>query len=88
MTHESPMPRQFEKEYLLDKLVGTQLRRLRERCGLTLEEMQTLTGLPTAMLEDHESGELPLPLPRLEAIAAALDRSTVELFMDLLYPRC
>lgn len=69
-----------------DRVLGRRLRTARERACLTIDELATLTGIPSDCLHDHESGQSPLSLTRIRLIASALDTDTLTLLTRLLFP--
>ncbi len=70
----------------LDAIMGRRLRNIRQAAELTPEELAQLSGMPGHELADYESGEIPLPLTRIRALAAALDTDPLGLLARLLFP--
>ena len=61
------------------RFFGDEIRRLRQRCGLTQRELAALAGLTQAQISLHEKGE-DVPAPRVRAkYARALGLSLEEL---------
>jgi len=61
--------------------IGAKLQQLRESAGLTLAETARRAGITPHRLRTYELAERPIPVPELEALAAALD-VPVQSFMD------
>jgi transcriptional regulator with XRE-family HTH domain len=57
----------------VDKLVGEALRSHRERCGLSVDQVGKLLGIPTETLLNVEAGGARASPQMLEALAAAFD---------------
>jgi transcriptional regulator with XRE-family HTH domain len=66
---------------LRHRMVGAMLRQARLEANLSLEEIAQRTGLAPALLEAYELAKQPIPLPQLEALCGALNRSVRE-FQD------
>lgn len=66
---------------LRQRMIATSLRSQRAEAGLSIKELAGLAGVPAARLSAYEQGERPIPLPHLEALADALNRS-VEDYVD------
>ncbi len=58
---------------LRQRIIGVMLRQARTKTSLSPANLAELAGLPDERLELYEMGEMPIPLPELEALAAALD---------------
>jgi transcriptional regulator with XRE-family HTH domain len=66
---------------LRQRMVATLLRSQRMEASLTIKDIAIATGIPSGRISAYEQGERPIPLPHLEAIAAALNRS-IEDYVD------
>ncbi len=66
---------------LRQRMIATQLRSQRVESQRSIKELAAATGISGARLSGYEQGERPVPVPHLEAIAAALDRS-IEEYVD------
>lgn len=88
MTRPQTTPTPTDHEQRLDRIMGRRLIRLREEAELSLEDLSILSGIPREELAEHETGEIPLPLTRLRAIATALDTGPAALLTRLLFPLC
>ena len=69
-----------------DRIIGRRLRAIREDADLSLEELEALSGIPVTCLEEHELGEIPLPMSRVRPIASVLDLHPLDLFIRLVLP--
>lgn len=67
---------------LRQKMVGVQIRQVRQAAGLSLESLAEKTGLKIDELSSYELGENPIPLPILETMAQALNHPVRE-FQDI-----
>ncbi len=65
---------------LRQRIIGAQIRAHRHDKELSLKELAGRVELPVSRLSSYERGESPVPIPDLEAIAAALGRETDEFF--------
>ena len=66
---------------LRHRMVGAMLRQARLEANLSLEEIAQRAELDPALLEAYELAKQPVPLPQLEALCGALNRSVRE-FQD------
>jgi transcriptional regulator with XRE-family HTH domain len=79
-----PTARKYDPQQLLglrQRMVGVQVRQARLQAGLNQEKMARECGISVEALEKYENGALPIPVPHLEAIARAADRSPKD-FLD------
>jgi transcriptional regulator with XRE-family HTH domain len=67
---------------LRDRMIGVQLRVHRQEADLTQAELAERTGLPVSRISAYERGRKGVPLPELEAIAAALGHQ-IEDYRDM-----
>jgi transcriptional regulator with XRE-family HTH domain len=65
---------------LRDRLIGAQLRHARQEQGRSTADLAAELGRDPADLDAYELGEVPIPLPELEALASRLRLSMEELF--------
>jgi len=73
-----------EKERLIalrNRMIGTQLRLLRNAVNFSYAEMFERTGITEEALRQYEFGERPVPIPELEVLSSALD-VPIERFYD------
>lgn len=61
---------------LRQRMVGVLLRKARLDTDQGIEVLSGKTGVPVEMIQAYEMGEKPIPVPELEALAAALGYST------------
>ncbi|WP_158602106.1 XRE family transcriptional regulator [Pararobbsia silviterrae] len=61
--------------------IGAQIRRYRLERGLTLMEVQALTGISNSSLSKIETGKQGVPQPKLEALATALQVRVADFFL-------
>lgn len=54
------------------RLIGAQLRQVREKASISARELAEQSGLPSARLKAYELGERPIPLPELEGLVGLL----------------
>ena len=66
---------------LRQRLIGAQIRKARLEAGFSLEELAEKAWSSPTLLESYELGETAIPLPDLELISTALDRSIKD-FLD------
>jgi transcriptional regulator with XRE-family HTH domain len=66
---------------LRQRMIATNLRSQRTEAGLSIKELAALAGIPAARLSAYEQADRPIPLPHLEVLADALNR-TVEDYVD------
>ena len=66
---------QAEYQAIRDRMIGVLLRQAREDQKLSLDELNRLSGLPVALLERYELGELSLPMSELSALASILKKN-------------
>jgi transcriptional regulator with XRE-family HTH domain len=66
---------------LRQRMIATVLRSQRTEANLSIKELASATGISSGRISAYEQAERPIPLPHLEAIAAALNRS-VEEYVD------
>ncbi len=69
--------KKFSPEQLIrlrQRVIGVMIRQARTEVGLGLEALAAKAGLEPVQLEAYELGELSIPLPALEAIAAFLSK--------------
>ncbi len=72
---------QTEYQAIRDRMIGVLMRQAREELRLSLDDLSRATGLPAALLERYELGELPLPLSELSALSSAL-RKNMRYFLE------
>jgi transcriptional regulator with XRE-family HTH domain len=58
---------------LRQRIIGAQLRKARQAAGLSLEELSEQAWNSPGLLEAYELGEMPIPLPDLEALSQILE---------------
>jgi transcriptional regulator with XRE-family HTH domain len=58
---------------LRQRVIGVMVRRARQEAGLTLESLVEKSGIEPELLERYEMGEVPIPVPHLEALTSILD---------------
>ena len=63
-------------------VVGQNIRRLRLRRGLTQVELAKLIGTEQTVISSYEVGRVTVTLPRLQAIAEALQAEPGEFFKE------
>lgn len=76
--------RQLDTERLMglrQRKVGALLRQARLTAGLSLKELAEKTWSSATRLEAYELGEMPVPMPDLEALSEVLDRPLID-FQD------
>jgi len=66
---------------LRNRIIGTIIRVTRNKLNFSVTQLSEKTGIPDKLLSSYELGEKPIPLPELEMIAKALDKS-IESFFD------
>ena len=88
MTTPTTHPTPTDHEQRLDRIMGRRLISIRERAEMSLEDLSVLSGITRDELAEHETGEIPIPLCRLRAIALALDTNPSDLLARLLFPLC
>lgn len=66
---------------LRNRMIGTQIRMLRNAVNFSYAEMLERTGIAEEALRQYEFGELPIPVPELEVLSTALD-VPIERFYD------
>ena len=71
--------RQLNK--IRNRIIGTTLRANRTRRNVAVKDLAEQTDIPEPQLRRYGAGEIPIPLPELEILAAALD-TRVEDFFD------
>ena len=76
-----PIREQARTLALRNRLIGASIRLGRTNVGLSPQDLAEKTGLSEETLNKYELGEIPVPLPELEIIAAALD-TPVEQYFD------
>lgn len=76
-----PIREQARTVALRNRLIGASIRLGRTNVGLAAQDLAAKTGLSEETLNKYELGEIPVPLPELEVIAAALD-TPVERYFD------
>lgn len=67
-----------ERIEIRHRIIGANLRKAREEAGLSLSEIAEELDITTYRLKSYELGELPLPLPELEALLALYNLSLDE----------
>ena len=65
---------------LRQRLVGALIRKFRQEAGLSSDALAEQIGVPAETLERYELGETPVPLPILELIAEACNRSVRDFY--------
>ncbi|MFP4436138.1 MAG: helix-turn-helix domain-containing protein [Chloroflexaceae bacterium] len=68
---------------LLDQQIGQRIAAARQAAGLTVRDLAARLGWPHTTLSNYEVGRRSLPVSRLYAIAAALQRTPAALLIDL-----
>jgi transcriptional regulator with XRE-family HTH domain len=63
------------------RMIGAMIRQVRQESGISQEELAEFAAMTPAELESCELGELPLALPQLELIAAAVNKP-LQQFLD------
>ena len=66
----------------IDIQVGGRIAHVRQKAGLTLQELADRLGWPVSTLHNYESGRRPLKLAQLQTIATALGRSSAAFLVD------
>lgn len=67
-------------ERTLERALGGQVRTLRHRLGLTVQDLANAAGISTGMLSKIENGQISPSLSTLQALAAALNVPLTTLF--------
>jgi len=74
---ESPKPEKYTSDervrQIRDRIIGTRLRMERTNAGVSLRKMTGRTSIGQSKIKGNESGERPVPLPELEAMAEVLN---------------
>ena len=65
---------------LRKRVIGASLRVHRKEAGKTIRELANDVGLPPSRISAYERGERTIPIPELEAIVNALERSIEDYF--------
>jgi transcriptional regulator with XRE-family HTH domain len=65
---------------LRQRVIGATLRQEREAANLTPGQLAQEMGMPTERLQAYELGEIPIPVPELEALLAAVNSRLERLF--------
>lgn len=79
--HQSIRDRVPEMLMLRQRIIGLRVRELRERNGLTIDQVAEESGIAVDRIQATERGQLALPVNELEAVAQAL-RAGVEDLVD------
>ena len=66
---------QAEYQAIRDRMIGVLLRQAREEQRVSLDDVSRATGLPAALLERYELGDLPLPMSELSALSSTLKKN-------------
>jgi transcriptional regulator with XRE-family HTH domain len=83
---EPPAPPPTEMLDLRHKIIGVQLRQRRNQADLTQKDLAQRVDVSSWRLSQYERGLKPIPVPELEALAAALDLRLTDLVDDDLGP--
>jgi len=75
------MPEMKKLVGLRQRMIGAILRQARIEADVSLEKLSDYMLVDTALLEEYELGQEPIPLPHLEVLSGALSRSIRE-FQD------
>jgi len=75
------MPEMKKLVGLRQRMIGAVLRQARIEADVSLEKLSDYMLVDTALLEEYELGQEPIPLPHLEVLSGALSRSIRE-FQD------
>lgn len=75
------MPDMERLLFLRQRMIGAQLRQMRLEAGVQLQDLARYMQLDISQIEAYEFGQEPIPLPHLEVLSAALNRSIRE-FQD------
>lgn len=67
---------------LMDQHIGRRIAAARQAAGLTVRELAARLGWPHTTLSNYEVGRRSLPVSRLYAIAAALQRTPASLLIE------
>jgi transcriptional regulator with XRE-family HTH domain len=65
---------------LRQRMIGVMIRQARIEAGISLEALARKAGIATGILERYEFGEASIPVPDLEALAGALNRSVRDFY--------
>ena len=65
---------------LRQRVIGTMVRMARTRANLGIAELAEKTAIPADQLDRFERGEVPIPLPELEALSNVLGMRVEEFF--------
>jgi transcriptional regulator with XRE-family HTH domain len=66
----------------IDIQVGGRIAHVRQKAGLTLQELADRLGWPVSTLHNYESGRRPLKLAQLQTIATVLGRSSAAFLVN------
>ena len=67
-------------EVFVNGAIAASVRYRRRQCGLTQTELANQLGIPTAQLEDYETGRADISAARLWRLAQALETTVGHLF--------
>ena len=63
---------------LRQRIIGARMRQTRQNANITISELSKRTKIPTGRLKRYETGQQPIPLPELRALASTLRHSVQE----------
>jgi transcriptional regulator with XRE-family HTH domain len=75
--------KKFEPDQLVklrQRMIGVLIRQARIEAGVSLEALARKLEIAPGSLEKYEFGEVPIPIPVLETVAAALNRSVRDFY--------
>jgi len=67
---------------LRQRLIGLNLRQMREKQARSMKDLAEETGFPPSRISAYERGDRPIPLPELDILLTALDGALDELAPD------
>lgn len=72
---DKPLPDMERLKQVRQRIIGVMLRQARLDAGFPIELISLQTGLEAEKLKQIETGQVPVPIPELEAICEALNQS-------------
>ena len=78
--YSPPKTRRYMANILTSKEISFRLKQLRQRAGVSQEELAELVGVSTFQLQKYESGQNMLNTKKLQLLAGALSVPVQELF--------